>query len=229
MAEHILNERPLEGNSSERESTKVPNAAPSENNLGALYEAITISLHTVITHDDADDAAMCQRLARIAADHFRAFRDEEKRLPVALQCEKLFEIEALLHGAHDVSDATSERRAMLAKAMHAVDRATDILGSSPDWKADDLVEAGKRRCLSAPSACPGGDPWRTELAERAAWEIEAIAALVEKRLREFDQDQEELPLRALMRRAGRLACAQMSALSDHLATEDDVTTIVEQG
>lgn len=229
MAENIVNECTLEGNSSQRESTKVPSAQSSDNNLGALYECISIHLHKVINVDDASDAVMCSRMARIAADRFRKFRDEETKLSVALRCEKLFDIDALLHGAHDVSDATRDRRALLGKAMQAVDRATDILGRSPDWNADDLMASPDRPCRSEARAAPDADPWRVKVAQRAAWEIEAIAALVEERLRGGVRDQGELALRSMLRRAARLASAQMTALSGDECTEADLTTIVDRG
>lgn len=204
------------------------NAQPSEN-LGALYETIFIHLQQVITLDVADDTGLCSRIARIAADQFREYRNEENKLAVAVRCEKLFDIEALLHGAHDVSDAHAERRALLVKAMQAVDRATDILGTSPDWNADDLMasrEIDRAAMDSEPARATATDDERLDLGRDANYEVTLLADVLQKEIVERDEHGDIGPIaRGILARIKTLSDVVYEAAFSDLEERAEVSTM----
>lgn len=129
--------------------------------LPVLYEAIFMSLQQVLSLDEADDAAMSQRLTRMAADRFSQFRSNYGSGTRAGALQALYDVEALVRGAYDVVDATAARLRLLTPTLSVLQQATELLSASPERGAQDS---------SAQAAYP---PRASEL-QRAGWVFGSI-------------------------------------------------------
>jgi hypothetical protein len=111
----------------------------STNDLPALYDVISTQLEKLRRIDDDVTGGFTIRICIIARHAFAAFLKNRDSWPVAVQAERLFDIEALLMGAQTCEAIGQERYALLDTALRAIDRATDVLMEHPDYKTADTV------------------------------------------------------------------------------------------